>query len=125
MNWWLFKLSECKLGLEGNSEVLEKMRHFYKEELLQETGDLGSEVGWIAGCEESIMNFVHQLDQIIQDMDDVLQKANQIYLQAQNRERYVSSSPRQNCHWSTFMHSSIAGADYYETPRCRSSSRTT
>jgi hypothetical protein len=93
MNWWLFKLNECELRLNGNAQVLNKLRSFYNEQLLQETRNLGREVRWIDGCEDAIIDFVSQLDQVIKDLDDVRHKANLIYLQAKNREYYVSSSP--------------------------------
>jgi hypothetical protein len=92
MNWWLFKLDECELRLNGNAQVLNKLRSFYNEQLLQETRNLGTEVRWIDGCEDAIVDFVSQLDQVITDLDEVLHKANLIYRQAKNIEHYVGSS---------------------------------
>ena len=129
MNRWLFKLSECKFSLQGNLKVLQCLHQFFKD-LLQRVQKLDDkELSWwnMDSTAKSLARFLCQMDQIVQDAEDLLDKAKQKLLQAQSREEFVrhpfkaSSGCARATRFPDFTIANLASCE----GRCKRSSRIT
>jgi len=91
MNCCLFRLTEFKLSLKGNLKVMESLRGFYHD-LFDEMDKLddNEKVAWWGAPKDLGEGLLKEMDQTIQDTKDILDKAEQTSMKAEDREKFVS-----------------------------------